>query len=106
MKIGSLRHRVALQQKNVTEDALKQQSEVWTDIATVWARIEPLSGREYAAARQINAEISVRITIRYRRGITADARAVFDGRIFEALSVINPKERCESLILLCKEVPV
>lgn len=106
MKIGSLRHRVTLQQKTVTEDDLKQQSEVWSDITTEWARIEPLSGMEYFAAKQINVDISVRITIRYRPGIISDLRAVFDGRIFEVLSVINPDERCESLVLMCKEVPV
>ena len=103
MRIGELRHRVTLQRKEITEDALKQQSEVWTDIATVWARIEPLSGREYFAARQENADISVKIIIRYLPGITTDSRAVFDGRVFEALSVVNPEERCESLILMCRE---
>lgn len=106
MKIGSLKHRIVLQKKMITEDALKQQTENWTDFAFVWAGIEPLSGREYFAAQQINSEISVRITIRHLSGITAEARVVFDSRIFEVLSVINPEERCESLILMCREVPV
>ena len=106
MKIGSLQHRVALQQKTVNEDAIKQQSESWTDMSTMWARIEPLSGREYFAARQENAEITAKITIRYRPGINTDLRIVFDGRIFEVLSVVNPEERCKLLILMCKEVPV
>ncbi len=106
MKIGNLRHRVTLQQKTVIEDDLKQHTENWTDIASVWARIEPLSGREYFAAKQINSEISVRVTIRYLPGITTEARVVFGGRIFEVLSVVNPEERCESLILMCREVPV
>lgn len=106
MKIGNLRHRVALQKKAITEDGLKQQSEVWADIATVWARIEPLSGKEYFAAKQINAEISVKLTLRYRKDVVSDMRVAFDGRIFEVLSIINPEERRESLILMCKEVPV
>jgi SPP1 family predicted phage head-tail adaptor len=106
MKIGELRHRVVLQQKTVTEDALKQQSETWVDVTTVWAAIEPLSGREYFAAKQVNAEVSVRITIRYRKGVTPDMRVVFGNRTFEVLSVIDPKERRESLILMCREVPV
>jgi SPP1 family predicted phage head-tail adaptor len=106
MKIGSLRHRVALQQKTIAEDNLMQQSEIWTEIATVWACIEPLSGREYFAAKQINAEISVRITIRYLPGIKTDIRAVLDGRIFEVLAVINPEERRKALILMCKELSI
>ena len=106
MKIGSLRHRVVLQQKVVTEDALKQQSETWMNIATVWAVIEPLSGKEYFAAKQVNAEISVKLTLRYRKDVVLDMRVAFGNRVFEVLSVINPKERCESLILMCKEVPL
>jgi SPP1 family predicted phage head-tail adaptor len=104
MRIGDLRHRVTLQKKTITEDALKQQSEAWVSVATVWAAVEPLSGREYFAAKQVNAEISVRITIRYRKGITPDMRVVFGDRAFEVLSVVNPKERCESLVLMCREV--
>ena len=105
MKIGNLRHRVVLQQKVITEDALKQQSEAWADIATVWAAIEPLSGREYFAARQENAEVTAKITIRYRKDVTPDMRAVAEGRVFDVLSVINPGERNISLILMCKEIP-
>lgn len=104
MKIGSLKYRIVLQKKMITEDALKQQTEVWTDFAYVWARIEPLSGREYFAAQQINSEISVRVTIRYLPGITTGTRVVFGGRIFDVLSVVNPEERNISLILMCKEV--
>lgn len=101
-----MRHRVTLRKKEIAEDALMQQLEAWTDIATVWARIEPLSGREYFAARQENTEVTTRITIRYLPGITTDSRVVFGGRVFEVLSAIDPEERCESLILMCNEVPV
>jgi SPP1 family predicted phage head-tail adaptor len=104
MRIGDLRHRVVLRQKEITEDELKQQSETWVNVATIWADVEPLSGREYFAAKQVNAEVSVRITIRYRKGVTPDMRPVFGNRTFEVLSVINPKERCEMLVLMCREV--
>lgn len=104
MKIGDLRHRVVLQEKEITEDELKQQSETWTDIATVWAAIEPLSGREYFAARQANAEITAKITIRYRKDVTPDMHAVFGSRVFEIQSLVNPKERYEMLVLMCREV--
>lgn len=98
-----MRHRVTLRKKEIAEDALKQQSEAWTDIATVWAAIEPLSGREYFAASQENTEVTTRITIRYLPGITTDLRVVFGGRVFEVLSAIDPGERNISLILMCKE---
>lgn len=104
MKIGDLRHRVVLQKKEITVDELKQQTENWTDIASVWAAIEPLSGREYFAARQLNEEVSVKITIRYRDDVTSDNRLVFNNKVFEVLSVIDPRERGKTLILMCREV--
>lgn len=104
MKIGTLRHRIQIQIKTISEDSLKQQTESWTDVATVWARIEPLSGREYFQARQETAEVSVKVTMRYRNDISPSMRLRFEDRIFEVLSVINPEERCILLLLMCKEV--
>jgi SPP1 family predicted phage head-tail adaptor len=104
MKIGELRQRVILQKKEITEDELKQQYETWMDTATVWASVEPLSGREYFAAGQVNSEISVKVTIRYRKDVTPDMRVVFGGKVYETLSVINLKERCETLVMMCREV--
>lgn len=104
MKIGTLRHRIQIQTKTISEDSLKQQIESWTDVDTVWARIEPLSGREYFQARQEIAEVSVKVTVRYRNDIAPSMRLRFEDRIFEVLSVINPEERCILLLLMCKEV--
>jgi SPP1 family predicted phage head-tail adaptor len=106
MKIGILRHRVTIQEKIVADDELKQQSETWTDIATVWASVEPLSGREYFASKQVNADISVKITMRCRKDITPDMRVVFNEVVYEILSVINPEERNISLILMCREAVI
>lgn len=106
MKIGSLRHKVTLQKKVVTEDELKQQTETWTDIATVWASVEPLSGREYFTAKQVNADISVKITMRYRKDVTPEMRVAFNETVYEILSVIDPEERNISLILMCREAVV
>ena len=103
MKIGKLKHRVILQRKEITEDELKQQTETWVDFAYVWAAIQPLSGREYFSARQENAEITARITIRHLKDIKPNMRVLFDEKVYEILSVINPDERNASLVLMCKE---
>ena len=103
MKIGPLKHRIVLQRKTVTEDTLKQQSESWVDFAYVWGSIEPLTGREYFSARQENAEVTTRITIRFLKNVTPDMRVVFGSRVFEVVSVINPKELNQSLVLMCRE---
>ena len=106
MRIGDLRHRIVLRKKVVTEDELKQQSETWTDVVTIWACVEPLSGKEYFAAKQTNAEVSVKFTLRYLSGVKSDMRVAFKDRSFEIQTVINPKERNRSLVLMCTEVSV
>lgn len=103
MKIGKLRHRVTLQEYVSLKDSFGAEIEAWSDKATVWASIEPLSGREYFAARQMNAEVNTKITIRYRTGVKPTMRILFAGRVFEILSVINTEEKNRELILMCKE---
>ena len=106
MRIGALKNRVVLQKKEITEDELKQQTEAWTDFAYVWAAIQPLTGREYFSARQENAEVTTRITIRYLRGVTPDMRIALGDKVFDILSVINLDERNVSLVLMCTEVVI
>lgn len=105
MKIGKLRHRITLQEYTSSRDSFGAEVETWSDTATVWASIEPLSGREYFAAQQVNAEISTKITLRYRSSVKPTMRVLYEGRVYEILSVINAGERNRELILICKEVP-
>ncbi len=76
MKVGRLRHRIVLQQRADAENASGEVIPTWTDLARVWASIEPVSGREYFAAQQVSAEITARITIRYRSGVNAAGRVL------------------------------
>lgn len=103
MKVSKLRHRVTLQEKTVLTDELKQQSVVWNDVGTVWASVEPLHGKEYFAARQENAQVSVKITMRYRPGVAAQMRAMFLQNVYEIVSVINIEEKNRTLVLMCEE---
>lgn len=104
MKIGELRHRITIQENISAKDSFGADTPNWTDVATVWASIEPLSGKEFFAAQQINAEINTKIIMRYRTGIKPEMRATFKDRVFDILSVINDNERNISLVLMAKEV--
>lgn len=76
MKVGRLRHRLQLQKQVDFEDSSGEMVRGYEDLADgeVWGSIEPLSGREYVAAQQIQADITTRIVIRWRRGIEATNR--------------------------------
>lgn len=105
MNAGELRHRVTFQKLVKTQDSFGQPIEQWDDVVPVWVSIEPLVGKQYFAAETVNSEVTHKIKMRYRKGITPDMRCVFKTRIFEIISPpINFKERNVELQIMCKEV--
>jgi len=64
IEIGDMRHRITFQQPQKTADGYKGHTVQWQDVVTVWASVEPLSGREYFYSHQIKAEVTHRVRIR------------------------------------------
>ena len=75
----------------------------WQDIATVWAEINPISGREYFEASQVQSEVTTQIWIRYRDGIEPTMRVAHNGKQYEIVSVLNYQGLNKILQLMCKE---
>ena len=42
----------------------------WSTLATVWARVEVLRGREFVELRAAGSEITTRFTVRYRSDVS------------------------------------
>jgi SPP1 family predicted phage head-tail adaptor len=93
-----------LQQKQNIKDSEGFVTEIWADVATVWAAVEPIRGREYFQAAAVNAENTVRFRIRYRPGIMPNMRALYNGRTFNIQSVIDVNGRHREIQLMCLEV--
>lgn len=104
MQSGTLRHRVTLQSFTTSPDVYGEPIKTWADLATVWAAVEPLRGREYFQAQQTHAEVSYRVRIRHRADILPTMRVLHAGKTLEILSVINIDERNRELHLMCKEL--
>lgn len=103
MKAGGLRHKVQIQSKTEDRTATGAVTYTWTTFASPWAAIEPLYGREYFASQQVQAEVTTRIRIRYRVGVTPDMRVLWGTRVFSIKSVINLDERNREMHLMCIE---
>lgn len=99
---GQLRHRVTLQVASRTRTARGNVTETWNDIATVWARIRAVSGREYFAAQQAQSEVKTEITARYRRGVTPAWRVKHGNSIYDIEAVL-PDIKNEYMRLMCVE---
>ena len=107
MRAGTLRHRVTLQRKTQTQNPLTgAMVTTWVPVATVWAAVEPLSAREFLSAQAVQSDVSVRITVRYRPGITAAMRLLHDGKVYNITGVLADKTSGrEYLTLPCAQLP-
>lgn len=108
MDIRKLKHRLLIQQRATSQDSVGGQLETWTGVATVWAGIEPLNGRELLAAAAVQSELSHRITIRYRSDLSdpktvAKMRGMYGTRIFNFSAAINTGENNVELVILASE---
>lgn len=103
MNIGNMRHRVTIEKIVKKTDPYGDPYDDWGEHATVWAAIEPLTGREYWGAQQVDSEVAGKIRIRYLSDINPTMRVKFGTRIYEILAVINVNERNEELTLMVRE---
>jgi SPP1 family predicted phage head-tail adaptor len=106
MRAGRLRHRITLQQLvagSPQQKATGEPDESWVDYLETWASVEPLSGRELFAAQEHHSEITTRIRVRYRAGITAKMRVVFGQGIYNIHAILNREMRNIELELLCSQ---
>lgn len=103
MKIGSLRHRVTIESSSASRDAVGGEVLTWASVATVWAAVEPLAGREFLDARRLEAEVSTRIRIRYRAGLVPGMRVTWGDHVYDILAVLERESRRREIDLMCRE---
>lgn len=73
---GKLDQRVTLQSAAAGQDAAGQPNGAWADVATVWAAVKDISGREYIAAGGVQNEAQTRIFIRRRNDVVPAMRVL------------------------------
>lgn len=106
MKAGRLRHRVDLQHfATMTHPVTGDRAKAWITVTEkIPADIEPLSGREFLAAAASQSQVSSRITIRYRTGVTA-AHRLKQGDVIYNIEAVLPDKKTgrEHLTLMCSQ---
>ena len=85
IEAGRLRHRVRLERLdylydsngNAVQDPVTGETpREWQEVATVWAEIAPISGREFLMSQAVQSQVTARLTIRHRDDINASMRAL------------------------------
>ncbi|MFH2075422.1 MAG: phage head closure protein [Pseudomonadota bacterium] len=108
MRAGELRHIVAIQAQTDTSDGMGGFTTTWADVSgmsSVPAAIWPLKAAERIDAMKLEHQVTHKIRIRYRAGITTKHRINWSdkSRVFNIVGIINPDERNIMLEMLATE---
>lgn len=105
MRIGTLRKQITIQQEQPTSDGAGGYALAWTNLATVWGEIVPMSGSKIFTTGHLEGHVSHKITLRWSAdlAITADMRLVTNNRVFNIHTVLNTDERNRFADILVEE---
>jgi SPP1 family predicted phage head-tail adaptor len=100
---GQMTARLALEEAVATSDGQGGATLAWTEIAALWAKVEPVSSALTERAGVEVGTITHRIWIRFRDGVSAGQRFRKGARLFAVKLVQDPDETGRYLTCLCEE---
>src|SRR4051812_42730757 len=77
----------------------------WSDLATVWASVTPVTAREQLQAGGIKSETSYAIRVRYRPDVSGQNRLVYRGNVLDIVGVIDVGGRRRELEITATQHP-
>ena len=102
MEAGKLDRRITIQQATVTRGAGGGETRTWANLATVWANVRPMSGREFTAGQQLG-EVTTTFQIRYRSDVVEKMRVSYDSKTYNIRAVLPSEDRKRFITLACTE---
>jgi len=102
MRSGPLRHFITFQSEVAERDAIGGKVITWFDEVTLPASAEPLQGREYFYAEQVQSEVEIRFRIHYFPGIKPEWRILFEGKPYDTVEIIDNRSLHRELQFLAK----
>lgn len=104
MRAGRLKHRITIQRRKEVIDAVGAKQIEWVDLLTVWAAVEPISGKENFDSNHYASETTIKITVRYQpclSGITAKHRIKHGDNLYNIEAIIPDASGRINQRLLC-----
>ena len=101
--IGALRHRVTIERPVRTSDDGGTGTLTWTSLGSVFARIEPVGGREIEIGDGVAGRVSHKVLLRWRDDLAPQMRIVAGSQILEIRAVLDLEGRRRWLQCLCEE---
>ena len=103
MQAGKLNKRVTIQGHTETIDEYGYAVKNWADLATVWAHVKNVNGKEFIKSNVELSEVSTSIRIRKRKGLDSSMRVIFNDNILQIVAVLPDEETNDYLDLVCKK---
>jgi SPP1 family predicted phage head-tail adaptor len=103
MRAGRLNKRVTLQKRIESTDSEGRTSETWVPLGSIWVGMDPSVGLEPVVAGQEEAQVSHRVTARFRPDLDHNSRLLLGARVLDVRSVLNVREENAEIDLLCIE---
>ena len=110
MRLGKLYKLVVIKKPSEVQEDSGELDVGYLELGKEWASIEPLTGREFFSAQQAQSTVSVRVTMRFRRDVTAKMLIVYKPYadmpedIYEINAVVNSFVGNRSMQLLCTQM--
>lgn len=101
---GTMRTELVLEQATPVPDGAGGFAESWTELATLFAKLEPLAARDRFGADQTLEEVTHRVTIRHRPDVASGMRFARGTRHLAILTVHDPDETGRYLVCRTREV--
>lgn len=103
MLAGRLRDWVTLQQKSVARDAVGGETITWVDVVSFWSSVESVALREYVENRASQADITLKVTARFRTGVAPEMRILWKTNAYPIAEVLYPAKRgiMREIVLMC-----
>jgi SPP1 family predicted phage head-tail adaptor len=101
--IGTFRHTLTLQQESRAADTGGGVVLTWVNLRDVWARVEPISGRETIQAGNVVGVVTHRITTRYDSAIAPSLRFAWGARVLNIRSVKNVDAHNRFMVIMAEE---
>lgn len=103
---GAMRYRIVIERPETTRNNLGEPVVEWQPVATVWAAIKNLTGREVVANSRQEFTLTHRVVIRDLPGLLPSYRIMWEGRRLEINTVLSvrPHEVVRWMELLCSEI--
>jgi SPP1 family predicted phage head-tail adaptor len=103
MRLGQLRKRITIQSETSTPDGAGGYTLGWTNVATAWGEITPITGNEPYVAAHLEGHVTHHVQMRFQSGITTDMLMTYNSRLFKIRAVLNTDERNQWMELLVEE---